>query len=317
MVSYFPPKKSLLLAGVFGIIPGAGHLYNEQIGKGIFLLALFFGAPILVLMSAMDFHIFPFMSMGVYHTPLIQGFGHNSFLFTRILIILIIFVFIPILVIYSIADAISTAAKINRGEIPLGGYPSMGTPPPPPDYPMNAQTGFYPEEAMQMNTSNTAGTATANTFPEAEPQPQSADPANDAGPVHSSNQNHASKHGKLALGIILIGFGFFFMADDMNIPFLEFENILYYGWPLLPLFLGLRLLREYSLEKNHSQKILGTIFTTIGAIFILTNWLDIEVFDIIGDNWYFVPILIGGYILIKEFSGKRDKKPSANEGENS
>ncbi len=308
MVSYYPPKKSPLLAALIGIIPGMGHIYNEQVGKGVFLFSLCLGIFAVVILSVTGVQFLSFASPEFYHGSL---FGHTDIqpaVMSKLFVVLSFFVFLPVLVIFSMADAATTAVKINRGEIPLGGYPAVATPPPPPHSPQG-QAGTSYQEAMNMKPSQTMGagsgfaegaSGTAGTGDAAKASFQTEDP-----PAHAS---HGSKHGRLVLGLILIAFGFFFMVEDLRIPFLEFDNL----WPLIPLFFGLRLLREYQLERQHSQKVLGVIFTVFGGVFLIHNWTNIDVFAIFGDYWYVIPLIIGVCLLVFDFREKQLKKTASN-----
>ena len=313
MARYFPPKKSPLLAALLGIIPGLGHLYNEQVGKGIFLIALFFGIPLLLMMSMMDFSFFPFIAPGFYHGTVFGGISEHPALLSRLFVVFMVCVFLPILIVYSMADAAATSAKINRGEIPLGGYPTVA-PPPPPHQSVHTQSAHYAQEATTMNTSQYTGATADSAFAGSGAQTHTANESTIENGTNPPYQEHTSKQGRLILAAVLIALGFFSMVDDWEISFLRIDNFIYLFWPLVPLFFGLRLLHEYQLERNYSQKVLGIIFTVFGGVFLVNNWTDLNVFELLGDYWYLIPLVVGFMILFKDFKEKRVKKQAPKNG---
>ncbi|HEY3314320.1 MAG TPA: hypothetical protein VGL40_03425 [Bacillota bacterium] len=108
-------RKSPLLAGILGLVPGLGQLYNEQWVKGfgiVFLLALGFALMVVQpmlnlvgvnggLLSGPDINFGPGFPFNV---------NNSGEIFTAILYVLVIF---PVVWLYSLFDAIFTARRFN------------------------------------------------------------------------------------------------------------------------------------------------------------------------------------------------------------
>src|SRR5699024_1510659 len=102
--------------------------------------------------------------------------------------------------------------------------------------------------------------------------------------------------GRIWIGLLFLLFGFGFLlhqADIINLPQL-FSN----WWPLLLIIIGMIQL----LNRRHSSGSSGFLLLIIGLLFLLNQWLDLNVTAYI---WPLIFIIIGVVIIFTR--GKRDK----------
>lgn len=104
------------------------------------------------------------------------------------------------------------------------------------------------------------------------------------------------KSQKLFSGIILIGFGLYFLLKEFNIQF--FAD--FYTWPTLLIIVGIAFLIQGYRGNDYSNILPGVIFTGFGLHFHLVNKLDIWP-DHIGT---FILIIALGFLLQNQKSGQ-------------
>lgn len=112
--------KSPFLAGFFGLIPGLGHLYAGNMVKGLMvgaLLVLSLCICFSVQQKSHSMNIYQSSSsheVKVYMYKSFDGNPFNQFSSFNPISLLGLFFFIPILIVYSIADSVVSVLQHNR-----------------------------------------------------------------------------------------------------------------------------------------------------------------------------------------------------------
>ena len=127
-----------------------------------------------------------------------------------------------------------------------------------------------------------------------------------------SKISHAS-NGRFWLGIILLALGVLFIADNFDfLPYDIIDEI--FRWQYILIIVGLVFL--FTSKDNF----LGFILIGIGGLFLMREYFDYSISDLIRDYWPVALIVMGLYILSKRGShGKKvaledgDGKPGATE----
>ena len=127
-----------------------------------------------------------------------------------------------------------------------------------------------------------------------------------------SKSNRAS-NGRFWLGIILVALGALFIADNFDIlPYDIIDEI--FRWQFILIIVGLVIL--FTSKDNF----LGFILIGIGGLFLMREYIDYSISDLIRDYWPVALIVMGLYILSKRGShakkdslGDGDEKPGINE----
>jgi len=262
------------------VIPGLGQIYNEQPVKGFVIMLVF----ILFILSfvGVGFALWSeSMRMGIsreflfpwqypewlsFHSPFTGFFRFPSL--TLVLLIVIIYC-------YAIFDAATTASRINRGEITL--HPARSRRPRP-TAKVSTNSELRKGAAKVMDTSETVSTQAERTGPRSR-----------HGRFLRGDAKHTAKLGwaLLIVGVLLWG--------QMAGPWwLRLENT----WPIVPLLFGLRLLHDYRRYQEQSQLLLGLIFTTIGAYFLLDNVFSLgHFFTRASVHWPLILIALAAYLI--------------------
>ncbi len=283
-------QKSPWLAGLLSLVPGLGQIYNEQIIKGILIFFLLLGSFVLMVIirtpmflhPAYWFPFFPF-SIGDYHNGLFH-YEHGIGRFTPIIWL---FIVVPIIYIYAITDAVVSAKNINLGIIPPGETPRQH-PPSSREATMNHTNA---QDALRQSTQAAMG----NT------------------PNHTSEEESKLKKkrkisgltAKLFLGAVLIFVGLASILNELDIHVLTYHTWEVI-WPLIPLLLGLKMLKDYLRDLDQGQFILGLGFTAIGTIFVCENWNIFPLWsEVIIEYWQVVLIIVGLVLIVQDFHEKR------------
>ena len=127
-----------------------------------------------------------------------------------------------------------------------------------------------------------------------------------------SKSNRAS-NGRFWLGIILVALGALFIADNFDIlPYDIIDEI--FRWQFILIIVGVVIL--FTSKDNF----LGFILIGIGGLFLMREYFDYSISDLIRDYWPVALIVMGLYILSKRGShtkkdslGDGDEKPGINE----
>jgi predicted membrane protein len=121
-----------------------------------------------------------------------------------------------------------------------------------------------------------------------------------------SKISHASG-GRFWLGIILVALGVLFIADNFDIlPYDIIDEI--FRWQFILIIAGLVIL--FTSKDNF----LGFILIGIGGLFLMREYFDYSISDLISDYWPVALIIMGLYILSKRGShGKKDLHESGEE----
>jgi TM2 domain-containing membrane protein YozV len=312
MNHYPTTRKSPALSGLLSFfLPGTGQLYNEEFGKGIILLVAFFGSIFLGFAGHMiPWHQFPFtFGPSMYWGP---RFPQNFF--STIYPLLWVFILFPVLWLYGFFDAIFSANRINRHldavqprqpYYPPPTYASHQSPPPQPA--SSSQFSSTTQASVAQNTqtpssqeANTMNQQSTNTHYQTHQQsPPPNPPAREKG-----------GSGKSTLGIILLIVGGLLLAQQMDLHYLSWHLL----WPLIPLVFGLRLLRDYSKDRDTGQFLLGSIFTGVGVIFLLENWDIINILSWISDYWGILIIGIALLLFWQDYNERKNKAGSRKNG---
>ncbi len=120
-----------------------------------------------------------------------------------------------------------------------------------------------------------------------------------------SKSNRAS-NGRFWLGIILVALGALFIADNFDIlPYDIIDEI--FRWQFILIIVGLVIL--FTSKDNF----LGFILIGIGGLFLMREYIDYSISDLIRDYWPVALIVMGLYILSKR--GSHAKKDSLGDGD--
>lgn len=117
-----------------------------------------------------------------------------------------------------------------------------------------------------------------------------------------SKISHAS-NGRFWLGILLVALGALFIADNFNIlPYDIIDEI--FRWQFILIIVGFIIL--FTSKDNF----LGFILIGIGGLFLMREYFDYSISDLISDYWPVALIIMGLYILSKRSShGKKNSHP--------
>ncbi|MBD3265415.1 hypothetical protein GF373_01995 [bacterium] len=302
------PQKNPTIAGVLSfVIPGAGQFYNEQIGKGIFILFALLGSFFLIFVGhALPWYRFPSLWSNQY----IIGPIYPQEFFYKVYPFLWFFLFLPAIWLFGILDAVFSAKELNRTAMGVNfqhGYTSQPAAPasmPTPNPSTQSTNNQEASNAMNteyMHTQHTTHHSQSQTPP---PQPET--------PVRGKGTT-----GKFTLAIILLVVGGILTIQQLHIEFLDWEKI----WPLIPLVFGLRLLRDYTNDRESGQFLLGIIFSFVGFVFILQNWdFGIQPVDWLADHWGILLIALAFLLIWQDYSERRKaqakSKQNKRQGEN-
>jgi hypothetical protein len=320
MSRIYTSKKSPFMAGFLSIIPGMGQIYNEQSGKGLFIFLMFLLSFMFFVLRITPMSFFPNMDIQPFEQ--IANFENspirtvwvspwNNPALARIFPMLWFMVMLPFFVVFSIADAIQSARRINLHFAQPAASGPIAPPPPPAHDSANTAMGqdqlraeaqqkmegsaaagtFQPFQEESMNTQNTAN-------------PQNPNPPNPPEPPKTRTRGIS---GKFLLGIILMAVSGIYILEDMHFhvfSWISWEHL----WPMIPLFFGLRLLREYQIDHDRGQFVLGTGFTAAGGVFLLENWDIFPALDLIHDNWMFLLFGVGVLFVFIDLIERRHRQ---------
>lgn len=282
-------KKSPWLAGLLSLVPGLGQIYNEQITKGILIMFLLLGSFVLMVIirtpmflhPAYWFPFFPF-SIGDYH----DSWFHYEHGFGRFTPIIWLFIVVPIIYIYAITDAVVSAKNINLGIIPPGETPRQQ----PQSSTEATMNHTHTQDALRQSTQAAMGNA-PNTTDEKE--------------TKQKKKKTSGLTAKLFFGAVLILVGMASILNELDIHVLTYHTW-EVVWPLIPLLLGLKMLKDYLRDLDQGQFILGLGFTAIGTIFVCENWNIFPLWsEVIIEYWQVVLILVGLVLIGQDFYEKR------------
>lgn len=102
--------------------------------------------------------------------------------------------------------------------------------------------------------------------------------------------------GRIWLGVLFLLFGFGFLLHQADI--IDLSQLLSNWWPLILIIIGVVQL----INRKHSSASSGLLFLLIGLLFLLNQWLDL---DLIAYIWPLIFIIIGIVIIFARV--KRDK----------
>ncbi len=120
-----------------------------------------------------------------------------------------------------------------------------------------------------------------------------------------SKISHAS-NGRFWLGILLVALGALFIADNFDLlPYDIIDEI--FRWQFILIIVGFIIL--FTSKDNF----LGFILIGIGGLFLMREYIDYSISDLIRDYWPVALIVMGLYILSKR--GSHGKKDSHGDGD--
>ncbi|MDX9753387.1 MAG: hypothetical protein RBU29_05460, partial [bacterium] len=303
------PKKSPVLAGLLSFtFPclGLGQFYNGEITKGFLILLSLFGSIFLLFVG----HLFPWNQIGIYSMSSPFGLGaYTPRIFFREIYPFLFVLFVFTIWLFSIIDAVVSARRFRSMYAYGGPYPFSGNPQGPagfspvygpapvPPHP-SPSTGFMKkqsepyrsteerQEAQQtMGTQDTFYTPPPGGYPQDSQSP----------PPLPSQEKGAS--GKLVFAVALLIVGGIMTLNQMNVSWISFDKL----WPLIPLLFGIRLLRDYYMDRESGQFILGIVFASIGGLFALEAWTSIQLLDWIIDHRGLVLLTFGGLLFWQDY----------------
>lgn len=313
MSRVYTSKKSPFIAGFLSVIPGMGQIYNEQSGKGLLIFFLFlasfafFVLRISPLSMIPNLNIQPFDSIAHFeNTPIrmvwVAPWGNPAL--SRIYPLLWFMVMLPFFIVFSISDAVQNARRINLSFA----QPAAASSPPPPPPSNQMGDSSAEQDRLRNEAQQKMGEPAANgTYqPSKEETMNSQNTANPQNPNPEAPPKTPSRgiSGKFLLGIVLMAVGGVYILDGLHIHvfhWVTWDNL----WPLIPLFFGLRLLREYQFERDRGQFVLGTCFTAAGIIFSLQNWDIFPAMEIIKDFWMFILFGLGALFVLMDILERR------------
>lgn len=302
-------KKMPWLAGILSIVPGAGQLYNGQYSKGIAIFALLIISAILFVVSLIGPEL---LGISFYQRGFFW-FTDEPKLQKLITILLFVFVAVPLIIIYSIFDAVSSARRINEQQMQSTRVVNQGVNQ---MNDMNQSNVNQPEmNEPNMHSNPEMNTENANTGNQSWSSPQGEKQFDQQTPPRQP-ANPPSKRGYLFWAIVFLGIGFMGMLQFLDLDLSHAWNRL---WPLIPLALGLKLLADYHHQGEVGQMILGAFFTAVGVLFFLNNWginWPWEFFEEMWEGvwwlverfWWLVMMIIGSFLLISYYHSKRSTR---------
>ncbi|MDP8244845.1 MAG: hypothetical protein P9L94_12235 [Candidatus Hinthialibacter antarcticus] len=293
-------KKSPWIAGLLSVvIPGTGQLYNEEYGKGMLFMLLFFGTFVIWIFGA-----------ALSATSLVNSSHHSwnaQMLFfpmsPKLMIVFWIFFVGPAIYFMSLFDAINTANRRNV-QFATAGAGAGFTPPQHPPY---AQTP-PPQPSTAPPSGFTSSTNDPNVKSQ-EPDMMQTGPQTADAPPKQENGKSSFITGRMIAGFILLFLGAVVVLDKIHIDLVEMlvETLiaLVNLWPLIPFGVGMRLLFDYQKLRDKGQLVLGIILTAIGAAFMFELWLGVRVFNAIGDLWPYALLFGGGLLIVSELTKRK------------
>ncbi|MEW6236640.1 MAG: hypothetical protein AB1656_14745 [Candidatus Omnitrophota bacterium] len=281
-------NKRPWLAGVLSaIFPGTGQVYNDQIVKGILIYFMLIGSFVLMVIIRVPFIFNPaafFLGGGIFD----NGWRHEDYLFFRLSPFFWAILVFPILYIYAITDAIVSARAINEKATPPAPQPQNQAQPAM-EATMNANTE---QDNLRQQAQEKLGGGTASVAAAAIPRKKTK-----------------GLTGKFFIGFVLAAIGIVSVLDEMDIQLFTWytwERV----WPLIPLLLGLRLLKDYIRDHEQGQFILGIAFSAVGVIFLFENWRIFPLWDFITDYWQAALILAGVVLMAQDLVERRRRDRS-------
>ena len=288
-------KKSPWIAGLLsGVIPGTGQLYNEEYGKGMLFMLLFFGTFVIWIFGA---------AIGA---SSFSGIPHHSwnaqllfFPMAPRLMIALWFLFVgPAIYLMSLFDAINTANRQNARFAMAGAGAGFAPPQQPPNAPPP-----QPSAAAKAYNQFTTGADNAHAQ---EPDMMQVGPQTADAPPKNGNGKSSLITGRMVAGFLLLFFGAVIVLDKIHIDVIEIFVSLIINlvslWPLIPFGVGVRLLIDFQKQRDKGQLVLGTILTALGAAFMFELWLDVRVFNAIGQLWPYALLVGGGLLIVSELT---------------
>ncbi|WP_102345371.1 LiaI-LiaF-like domain-containing protein [Bacillus sp. Marseille-P3661] len=91
-------------------------------------------------------------------------------------------------------------------------------------------------------------------------------------------------------GILLIGVGIYFLADQLKLPIMKSM----FTWPTLLIIIGIAFLFQAYLSKEHSSILPGIILTGLGAHFHAK-----ELFNFWPDHWSVYTLIVGIAFIVR------------------
>lgn len=305
MAKHYIARKSPAVAGILSIIPGMGQIYNEQTTKGLILFiafaASFFYFVLMPVAVPMGWGNFLPSELNVTAQDLFPGWSLDDKDLVRVYPLFWLIVLFPIFMLYSITDAVQNARRINLGFAP--------PPAPQPRSPQTAPVAPVPpvppagngeQETLRAEArEKMEGLATPAPAVHASTEDTTMNPA--PTPPKDKSQSAPGISGKFLLGIILMAVGGLYILDQWHIEIMSWDKL----WPLIPLVFGLRLLRDYSRDRDRGQFVLGTVFTAVGAVFLLQNWDVFPMVRFIQKYWMFVMFGVGALFVLQDLVERR------------
>ncbi|MBN2329476.1 MAG: hypothetical protein JXR73_20210 [Candidatus Omnitrophica bacterium] len=316
MSRVYTSKKSPWAAGMLSVVPGLGQIYNEQTGKGLVMFFLFLGTFIFFVLRVSLMSLIPeegWHILGIpsshFYTGWLSPWGSSGL--ARIYPLIWFMILLPFFVIFSITDAVQNARRINLNFAPASAPNAASSPPsPPPAHPSSESIGDQDRlraEAQQKMSENAA----ASSIPPFSEDAMNNPNANNA-PSNGADQTPPKKHargvsGKFFLGIVLMIIGGIYILDKIDLPIFTWATWNHL-WPLIPLLFGLRLLREYQMDKDRGQFVLGAGFSAVGVIFLLENWRIFPAWEFLEDFWMFFLFGVGVLFVLIDLLERRRRR---------
>ncbi len=316
MAKHYIARKSPALAGILSIIPGMGQIYNEQTTKGLILFIAFAGSffyfvlmPVALPMGWQGFG-WGGTDLGVTARQLFPGWQLSDKDLTKIYPLFWLIILFPIFMLYSITDAVQNARRINPGFTPppspqprasQTSSPQPVSSPAPPAAPVpvvNTEQETLRKEAREKMEGLATPAPAAHSSTEDTTMNQAPTPP---APPNAKAPSPQGISGKFLLGIILMAVGGLYILEQWDFDILNWDRL----WPLIPLVFGLRLLRDYAKDRDRGQFVLGTVFSAVGAVFLVNNWTNIEVVRFIHHYWMFVMFGVGVLFVLQDLVERR------------
>lgn len=318
MSRIYTSRKSPFMAGFLSIIPGMGQIYNEQSGKGLFIFLVFLLSFLFFVLHITPLSFFPVSNFEsfdpqfhstAFRTVWVSPWNNPAL--SRIFPMLWFMAILPFFIVFSIADAVQSARRINLGFAqPATTGPSA---PPPPPLQGSASTTMEQDQLRTEAQQKMQGSAVSGTF-----QPFQEESMNTQNTANPQNPNPPEPpeppktrtrgvSGKFLLGVILMAVSGIYILEDMHFhvfSWITWEHL----WPMIPLFFGLRLLREYQIDRDRGQFVLGTGFTAAGVVFLLENWDIFPALDLIHEYWMFLLFGVGVLFVFIDLIERRHRQ---------
>lgn len=291
------------LAGVCGLFPGGGQIYNRHYPKAVLLylyaILMFFFFLFGPRIGGGGFFGEGQEQFFMFSYSMIEHEENDFLLFIRF----VAFFSIPLVYLFSIIEAVLTARRLNRGANTFGavsGGTIMSTNKPS----ASNQDSLRTEANAIMGDPVSSGTDTGANSSEAGTQAPPSPPP--------KTERHERGNARLVFGLLMLGFGSLFLLTDL-FPRFSIVDL----WPAVPLLIGVLILNDYRIHKDSGRLVLGSIFLGIGVLFGLNEWTWFEPFQFIEwglesvfDYWYLILIAFGGLLVLQELSGGHRRRKS-------